>query len=327
MSGIPADLSLRGLLTPALARVLAAWKQDLATTPCPGEASSLSLRLSRDPQDIAYLYHPSRPARQAAEPRLADLSIGLASRWNAISSPSEILRLADLLADNLADNSGWDGCPAVKAVLGAYLSAHTTAHTLPQGQLLLRPTATALDAWLWAFAHTCPPPPHPAAAPDIPFPHRQAPLAEALHLSPLALLQYTHMRCHQLAQRSPQAFLQFPHATDTTHGLANGLRTPTLTPIAHLVLRALVALVDDLATEAFTAEDRSQHPRPSPPAPQVLSQGFAKGYRLCVAVDRWWRDAALQSQDPATAMLLQGIVHGLAHLLQGWLQAPAPNYL
>ncbi|QQE63474.1 hypothetical protein GFS31_01390 [Leptolyngbya sp. BL0902] len=307
--------------------------QDRRTTPSPEDAPIIALRLSRDPSDIAYLYSPGRLTNPAvAQPSRSDLSsdlsLDLASQWNDLPSPDEVLRLGNFVSDGSGADQPFS---STRSGLGAYLSAHTTAHTLAQGQLLLRPTATALGTWLWVFAHTCPPPPDPVMAVTVPFPHKQAPLAEALHLSPLALLQYTHMRCHQLAQRTTASLPSF-QATDAdgAHGLErNGWTALIRTPVGQQVVRELIALVDDLAigNEAQNSETSAPFPAAFPPSPPPISQGFAKGYRLCVAVDRWWRDPEVSCRDSATAMVLQGVAHGLAHLLQGWLQAPAPTRL
>lgn len=319
------------------------------------------LRFSRDRQDIAYLYRPSLihpsithpdtdhpSAKSGAIP--ADLTAALVSQW------------ADLFPDNPTKNVG-AGSPypttpradnpdlaidspnqaslapdsLILADWETYLSTHTTAHALPSGQLLLRPTATALGTWLWVFTHTCPPPPTPTDSAPIPFPQKQAPLAEALHLSSLALLQYTHMRCHQLVQRSLTLSPSPPLFTDPD--LAKGLALALSQPTGRRLLRSLVTLVDHLAMGHGTDEPApNERPSPITPStdspgttnpvpPPALNQGFLKGYHLCESVDQWLREIVGHSEDPATLLLLQGISLGLAHLLQGWLQATAPVQL
>ncbi len=245
-----------------------------------------TLRFSRDPQDIAYLYRPSTDHSSPRSGKIpADLTAALVAQWTQLSR--------------------------------ADISGHTIAQALPSGQLLLRPTATALGAWLWGFTQTCPPPPNPTAAAVISFPQKQAPLAEALHLSPLALLQYTHMRCHQLAHRSVDLSPKSPPSTDPDP--ACGLTLALSQPTEQRLLRSLVALVDHLATNSPGM--------PTPIPPPALRQRFLKGYQLCEAVDLWLREMVGQSGDPATVLLLQGISLGLAHLLQGWLQSAAPTQL
>ena len=290
------------------------------------------LRFSRDRQDIAYLYRPS--TQTGAIP--ATLTAALVAQWADLSpatppknvgagSPcpttpkggNQNLAVASPNPDSLT-LANWE----------TYLHVHTIAQALPSGHILLRPTATALGAWLWAFTHTCPPPPSPTAAAAIPWPQKQAPLAAALHLSPLALLQYTHSRCRQLAHRSPVFPLALPHNHDLH--LTDWLATLAPSqPTGLGVLRDVVTLVDDLAAYALAHAPLVPDALPHAailPAP-ILNQGFMKGYRLCESVDRWLRDIGGPIQAPATVLLLHGVSLGLAHLLQGWLQATAPAQL
>lgn len=304
---MPSSLSLQGLLSSALATVVppsVAHPAEEARSL--GNAPSSTLRLSRDPQDLAYLYRPGRPAAAAGGKSGAVATVlDLASRWNAIPNP--------------------EGRPALEALpfppspaLEAYLAARTPAHTLSQGQLLLRPTATALGVWLWVWVRHCPPPPTPIAAVNLAFPHKQAPLAEALHLSPLALLQYTHMRCHRLTVGAPLTPSPGAVALDPWD-----LALPLESPPQRYLWRALVALVDDLATVGVASDPAV----PTALSPVILRTGFLKGYHLCVAVDAWLREMAEHPPSPATDLLRRGIAQSLAHLLQGWLQAPAPTSL
>ncbi len=260
----------------------------------------------------------------------ADLSSATPQKTVGAGSPCPITPRADTqdLAVTSPNRASLNPDSLIFADWETYLSTHTTAQALPSGQLLLRPTATALGAWLWAFTHTCPTPPRPAAAATIPFPQKQAPLAEALHLSPLVLLQYTHRRCYQLAQRSLVFPLTPPDPTDSA--LADWFMTLAPCQSTGLgVLRDLVILVDDLAACALAHDPLMLNVLPHPatiPTP-ILNQGFIKGYRLCELVDRWLRDIVGQPQAPATVLLLHGVSLGLAHLLQGWLQATAPTQL
>ena len=304
---MPSSLSIRGLLSSALATVVApSVAHPAEEARSLGNAPSSTLRLSRDPQDLAYLYRPGRLAAAAGEKSGAvATALDLASRWNAIPSPS--------------------ARPALEAIpfppspaLEAYLAAHTPAHPLAPGQLLLRPTATALGVWLWIWVRHCPPPPTSTAAVNSPFPHKQAPLAEALHLSPLALLQYTHMRCHRLTPGCP--------LTSRPGAVTLDPWDPALlleSPTQRYLWRALVALVDDLATAGVASDPED----PTPLSPVILKTGYLKGYHLCVAVDAWLREMVGHPPSPATDLLRQGIAQSLAHLLQGWLQVRAPTSL
>jgi hypothetical protein len=322
LAEIPSALSLQGCLAQALAPVVARALVDCGyTSPLPHAADRAdllpTLRFSRDPQDIAYLYRPSVDHSSPISGKIpADLTAALVAQWTQLSdiAPSRSSALRPVGADPGDSNPA----PLVLVDWGTYLGAHTTTQALPSGQILLRPTATALEAWLWGFAHACPPPPNPTAAAPIPFPQKQAPLAEALHLSPLVLLQYTHMRCYQLAQRSSYPSPKSPLSTDLPDP-ACGLALALSHPPGQRLLRSLVALVDHLAT--------TSPERPTPISPQALNQGFLKGYQLCEAVDLWLREIVGQPETPATLLLLQGISLGLAHLLQGWLQATAPTQL
>lgn len=293
-------------LSTVLADLVAA-ETPLAAPASPPGTPPQSLRLSRDPQDMAYLYRPGYPATDAGgQIQGSGLPLDLAARWNALSSSRDIPSL-DV------------GSLPLTPFLADYLSAHTSASILAQGQLLLRPSATALRVWLWAFADTCPPPPEPRRAVSLSFPHKQAPLAEALQLSPLALLQYTHMRCHRLAQTCP------PPPSDLATAPSPDPRCIALsssTPTQQKLWRALVTLVDDLAADPLPPTSD-----PDYPALPLLQQGFLKGYALCVAVDVWLRELSGQPPCPHASLMLQGITHSLAHLLQGWFQVPAPPRL
>lgn len=305
------------------------------------------LRFSRDRRDIAYLYRPNidrpstnRPSTDHSSARPgnipATLTAALVNQWANLSPatppktvgagspcPTTPQRGNPDLAVASPHPASLNPDSLTFANWETYLSTHTTAQALPSGQLLLRPTATALGTWLWAFAHICPPPPSFTDTFTIPFPQKHPPLAEALHLSPLALLQYTHRRCHQLAHRSPVFPLTPPDTTDAA--LTDWLATLAPSqPTGLGVLRALVMLVDDLAAYPLIPDPLAH--AAILPAP-ILNQGFMKGYRLCEAVDLWLRDIVGQSGNPATVLLLRGVSLGLAHLLQGWLQATAPTQL
>ena len=279
------DLSLQGILANALAAVMVradgSPRQD--SHPIPLAVPRPTLHLSRDRQAIAYLHRPI----DGSNPRSASLTADLVAAWVESSIPTPP---GQVFPD--------------PSQIGGTIQAHTAVHSLPSGQMILRPTATALGLWLWHFTQNCPPPPPiPVAPVTIPFPQQQAPLAQKLQLSPLALLQYTHMRCHCLAHRS-------------------GTHAPTLVPEDWLAAlaprsatdqhlwRSLVALVDALASSpiAVTAQDQRH--------------SFGLGYRLCETTDQWWRQPPLKTTAPE---LLQGIGQALGHLLQGWLYAPAPT--
>lgn len=344
MAEIPSALSLQGCLAQALAPVVAR-----ATLGCRyhgwPHATNLGdslpqLRFSRDRQDIAYLYRPSTAHPSTNHPNTKSgaipdaLTTTLVAQWVDLSQATPQKNVGAGSPDPITLGRGNPDFPnpdsldpvPLWADWKIYLSAHTTAQALPSGQIVLRPTAPALGAWLWAFTHTCPPPPNPTDSAPIPFPQKQAPLAEVLHLSPLALLQYTHMRCHQLAQRSPLWPLPLsPNFPNPPVDLANGLAAlAPSSPSGLQLLRAIIALVDHLALDDLVQPSlTTENPLP----PQILNQGFIKGYHLCEAADLWLRDIVGQSGEPATVLLLQGASQGLAHLLQGWLQATAPTQL
>lgn len=280
------SLSLKGMLAQALALV-AAQEEYLPTHNAPISSladSGFTLHLSRNRQDIAYLHRPTGG-----------------------SGPIPTFLTAQLMAAWGESSSCVRPCPTAltPSHFEAAIRAYTTVESLPSGQLILRPTATVLGLWLWHFTQHSPPPAFGSATTArVPFPQHQAPLAQKLQLSPLALLQYIHMRCHHLACRLDRY--------DQALALVSGEGFAALAPqsaIDQSLWRSLIALVDALTV--------------SPRSAMSQEQVFQLGYRLCEAADLWLRQPP--SSSPATAMLLQGITQGLAHLLQGWLQAPAPT--
>jgi len=205
----------------------------------------------------------------------------------------------------------------------ALIRTHTPAQALPSGQVLLYPDAAALGGWLYLLTQaqttdTAPPLHHLAPS----FPHKSAPLAEQLQLSPLAVLQYTHARCYQLASRGPELVADLkPVGTDK---LRPPPPSPWLRQLAPAtaqgigVLRGLIKLVDQIA---------SPSPSDRPQLEKSLNQSFVAGYQLCEAVDGWLREVTIDASTAATTALLHGVEQGLGYLLKVWLQCSAPYSL
>ncbi len=289
-------ISLQASLQTALGSVLKAAELQLCQRDAlalnPSYRQSGSLRLGRSRTTVSYIYSPPSTALDS-------------QRHNQGQATAEAWHNSQII---LADP--WQGL----------IRAHTPAQLLPSGQLLLYPDAVALGAWLWRLATT-----QAAERPSLThaltptFPQNRAPLAARLQLSPLALLQYTYARCHQLARRGcepvPVANLADSlGASEPPPPLWHSQLAPT-TEQGKSLLRALVKLVDQLAVPL--PGDRTQ-------LEKALSQSFGAGYQLCEAVDAWLREVT-ETPALATTTLLWGVVQGLGYLLKTSLQCPDPS--
>ncbi|HIK45865.1 MAG TPA: hypothetical protein IGR64_13430 [Leptolyngbyaceae cyanobacterium M65_K2018_010] len=290
-------------------------------------ALQTTLQAALDPLLTAVVASESHTADPSAHP----WSTGLPLRWGR--SPtliSYVLRLP-----SQGHQSPQTGIQALLTAwrspreahpehLPALIKAYTRADPLPPGQILFVPTPTALGGWLWAFTAApvemtdlgagSPPPTRPF--PAIRLPPKSAPLAARLQLSPLALVQYTHMRCHQLAH-SPLTIHPEPGTALPPVPWLDQL-APT-TAASRQVIRRLVKLVDQMAlSRPSDGEAWSQ---------TAQTQILRSGYQLCEAADLWLGEVRLATLEAGTIALLQGVERGLKHLLLTWLQSPAPDRL
>jgi hypothetical protein len=250
-------------------------------------APAPSLRLGRSQTTVTYVYRLPAMGADCLEP----CTQALLSTWNQPEA-------------------------AIAGQLPALIRTHTAAQALPPGQILLVPQGLALALWLRALITTPPAQPHPGPVPLLPaFPTQRARLAQQLQLSPLAVVQYTHMRCHRLANQA--VGLASPDPGEKTLALPAPEELTWVCDRDRRVLRALVKLVDHLAVRP-RAEQRA------PDRAKSLTQGWVAGYDLCEAVDPWLGEITLDTTFGFTLDLLRGVERGLGHLLRVELQVPDP---